>query len=202
MIQTVGIALDFLTLEACPAGLVRDTSMGVSQCISCPGDKVAYRGTDCIPKVAKLGLILPYMNADAGEVLAGVAWKQVTCAARLAVRHVNEGFEGVVPGLQSMASNLTSLEGRMYDTGYSPTPATISYRQMVEDGSTAMVAAARSAVSGPLATQGKIDKIPQCSYWSSSPSLSDALLYPYCACSPARQTPTGVSSAQHGMGVQ
>jgi len=76
-------------------------------------------------------------------------------------------------------SNLTQLTGMIYDTGYSATPATVSYRQMVADGGVAMVAAARSAVSGPLATQGKIDQIPQCSYWSSSPSLSDTLLYPY-----------------------
>eukprot|EP00966_Prymnesium_polylepis_P295186 6816880-Prymnesium_polylepis.1 len=80
-----------------------------------------------------------------------------------------------------MVRNLTHLRGSMYDSGYSPTPATISYRQMLVDGGTALVGAARSAVSTPLATQAKIDTIPQCSYWSSSPSLSDVLQYPYCA---------------------
>ena len=177
--------LDWRTLEECPSGLVRDTSTGVPRCVACPGDRTPHRGTDCIPKTAQLGLILPYTNGDTGQVLAGITWKQVTCAARLAVHHVNQGFEGIVPGLRSMVSNLTRLTGIIYDTGYSATPATISYRQMKEDGSTAMVAAARSAVSGPLATQGKIDKIPQCSYWSSSPSLSDTLLYPYCARHPS-----------------
>ena len=52
---------------------------------------------------------------------------------------------------------------------------------MKEDGAQALVGAARSAVSMPLAMLSKIDQMPQCSYWSSSPSLSDTLLYPYCA---------------------
>jgi hypothetical protein len=134
--------------------------------------------------VARIGMIMPHMNADKGEVLPGVLWKQVTCAARLAVTHVNARYAGIVEGLDAMVGNLTHLTGIIYDTGYSATPATVSYRQMIADGGTAMVAAARSAVSGPLATQGKIDQIPQCSYWSSSPSLSDVLQYPYCEDAP------------------
>ena len=127
----------------------------------------------------------------------GLTFKQLTCGARLAVNHVNARDEGVVPGLGRMVSNLTHLAGLIYDTGYSATPATISYRQMKEDGATAMVGAARSAVSTPLATQAKIDKIPQCSYWSSSPSLSDVLQYPYCACPRPRQPARCLCGPRH-----
>ena len=59
--------------------------------------------------------------------------------------------------------------------------ALVSYRQMTQAGAHAMVGAARSAVSMPLAQLGALDVMPQCSYWSSSPTLSDTQLYPYCA---------------------
>ena len=39
--------------------------------------------------------------------------------------------------------------------------AIVSYRQMLQDGGKALVGAARSAVSKPLATLGKSDKMPQ-----------------------------------------
>jgi hypothetical protein len=57
----------------------------------------------------------------------------------------------------------------------------VSYRQMRGAGAHAMVGAARSTVSVALAQLGTLDTVPQCSYWSSSPSLSDTLRYPYCA---------------------
>ena len=136
---------------------------------------------------AHLGLILPYTSG--GEELSGITWKQVVCAARLAVTHVSERDETVVPGLEALTANLTNLTSSMYDTGYSASPAIVSYRQLRADGGMAMVAAARSAVSKPLAQLGEIDRMPQCSYWSSSPSLSESKLYPYCAL--ARQTLTG-----------
>jgi len=171
--------IDRLTLDACPTNLVRDTSTGVPLCVPCPGDRVASQGSECVPKTAQIGMIMPWTDEDSGKVLEGVTWKQMICAGRLAVHHVNSRFEGIVPGLGSLVSNLTHLTGKIYDTGYAATTATISYRKMRAEGSTAMVAAARSAVSVPLATQGKIDQIPQCSYWSSSPSLSDQLQFPY-----------------------
>eukprot|EP00966_Prymnesium_polylepis_P228746 5293719-Prymnesium_polylepis.1 len=61
-----------------------------------------------------------------------------------------------------MVSNLTQLTGMIYDSGYSEGPATMSYRQMLADGGEAMVGAARSAVSKPLATLGSVEQIPQC----------------------------------------
>eukprot|EP00966_Prymnesium_polylepis_P196168 4546839-Prymnesium_polylepis.1 len=129
-------------------------------------------------KTARIGLILPYTNN--GELLTGDLWKQTHCAAIIAVSHVNSKFEGVVPGMANLTSELTTLNHNTYDTGYAASPAIVSYRQMRADGGVAMVAAARSAVSMPLAQLGEIDQMPQCSYWSSSPSLSDTKLYPYC----------------------
>jgi hypothetical protein len=126
-------------------------------------------------------MFLPHTDAILGAVLPGTQWKQVTCAARLAVTHVNAGFEGIVPGLQGLVGNLTLLTDSMYDTGYSAPTALLSYRQMQADGGQAIIGAARSAVSGPLALQAKIDEIPLCSYWSTSAGLSDVLQYPYCA---------------------
>jgi hypothetical protein len=67
----------------------------------------------------------------------------------------------------------------------SASPAIVSYRQMLQNGAKAMVAAARSAVTMPLAQLGALDMMPQCSYWSSSPSLSNTQLYPYCVSSAA-----------------
>jgi hypothetical protein len=70
---------------------------------------------------------------------------------------------------------------RLSSRADSASPAIISYRQMVQGGAQAMVGAGRSAVSMALAQLGNLDAMPQCSYWSSSPSLSDTNMYPYCA---------------------
>eukprot|EP00966_Prymnesium_polylepis_P289311 6683013-Prymnesium_polylepis.1 len=63
---------------------------------------MAQHGTHCIDKVAQLGMFLPHTDAIKGEVLPGVNWKQVTCAARLAVTHVNARFAGIVPELPGL----------------------------------------------------------------------------------------------------
>ena len=140
---------------------------------------VAMLSLATTPKSAHLGLITP--QSLEGNVFGDVKWKQVSCAAMLAVKHVTQGNETIVPGLKALTSNLTNFTGGLYDTGYRPSPAIVSYRQMKADGAMAIVGAARSAVSKPLAQLAAIDKMPQCSYWSTSPSLSDESLYPYCA---------------------
>ena len=172
--------IDRMTLSECAAGLVRDTSTGVPLCVPCPGDRVASGGTDCVPKTAQIGMIMPITNNPTGEFLSQ-DFLSLTCAAKLAVKHVNERSNVIVRGLSDLVVNLTRLDASLYDTGFSESPAIDSYRQLITSGERALVGAARSAVSQPLATLGKIDKLPQCSYWSSSPSLSNKLLYPYCA---------------------
>jgi len=171
--------LDVLTLSRCPPGTVRDLSTGVQLCVTCPPDKIAHEGVECIPKSVTIGMIMPYTNADKQQPLPGSTWRQVICAGKLAVSHVNSRHEEIVPGLGAIVGNLSWLSDRVYDSGYTPTEAMLQYRQFSADGAVAMVGAARSAVSTPLATQGKIDQIPQCSFWSSSPALSDVLQFPF-----------------------
>ena len=110
-------------------------------------------------KTAQLGLILPHTND--GAPLSGNAWQQVVCATLIALAHVNGRNDSVVPEMQTMTANLTLLNGSLYDSGYSVTPAIISYFQMRKDGAVALVGPARSAVSKQLAQFAKIDHIPQ-----------------------------------------
>jgi hypothetical protein len=73
------------------------------------------------------------------------------------------------------------VAGGMARVADSASPAIVSYRQVVQNGAHAMIGAARSAASLPLALLGAVDTMPQCSYWSTAPSLSNMRLYPYCA---------------------
>ena len=79
-------------------------------------------------KSAQVGLIMP--QTINGETELSTKWKQVTCAAKLAVEHVKSGTETIVPGLASLTSNLTEFDATLYDTGYRPSPAIVSYRQV------------------------------------------------------------------------
>jgi|EP00966_Prymnesium_polylepis_P108910 hypothetical protein len=110
-------------------------------------------------KRAQIALMIPQTGVDSDHVL----WKQVTCAALLAVKHVRTRDDSVVQGLAALTSNLTVVAGSVYDTGYKPSPAIRSYRIVLKDGGYAIVAAARSAVSTPLAQLGAIDRMPQAS---------------------------------------
>ena len=79
-------------------------------------------------KSAQVGLIMP--QTINGETELSTKWKQVTCAAKLAVAHVKSGTETIVPGLADLTSNLTNFDATLYDTGYRPSPAIVSYRQV------------------------------------------------------------------------
>ena len=127
-------------------------------------------------KRGSIGLIIPQTND--GAALEGIKWKQVACASLIAVQHVREGKGSIVPGLAELTANI-NLTATMYDSGYRVSPGIRAYRKSAEDGGLALVGAARSAVSLPLAQLAAIDHIPQCSYWSSSPTLSDSMQYPY-----------------------
>eukprot|EP00966_Prymnesium_polylepis_P120903 2793771-Prymnesium_polylepis.1 len=112
-------------------------------------------------KTCKLGMIMPITNDPTGAYLSQ-DFLSLTCAAKLAVKHVNEGTNTIVPGLSDLVANLTHLNVTLYDTGFSESPAIMAYRQLLATGEHALVGAARSAVSQPLAMLGKIDKLPQC----------------------------------------
>ena len=92
------------------------------------GNGLFKTGEFASAKEAHIGVIMPHTSL--GRELLGDTWKQCTCAAVLAVRHVNARHEAVVPGLAALTANLTRLNGSVYDTGYSASPAIVSYREL------------------------------------------------------------------------
>ena len=115
-----------------------------------------------------LGLL---MRQTSDGVRLGDYWDGMSCAAVLAVRHVNARNGSVVPALGGLSG--THFRAVVRDTGSVPLSGIISYREAVEQGAHAIVGAARSAVTMPIATLSAIDKLPMMSYWSSSPELSE-----------------------------
>ena len=108
----------------------------------------------------------------------GISYKQIACSTFLAAHHVRNGDNSVVPNLHALTGNL-DLSLEMYDTQMFEQVAIRGYLDGRSKGARALIGAQRSAVSMPLALLSGIDQIPQCSFWSSSPSLSNKLLYPY-----------------------
>ena len=171
--------IDLLTLAACPVGLVRDTSTGVPLCVPCPGDKVASGGMECVPKIGTIALLTPINDAATGRTM-DKDFLSISCAAKLAVRHVNEADETVVPGLGRMVRDLVRLDYHLLDSRFDPTYSSAAYLELQSVRAIdAIVGPARSASSIAVASMAKLDKVPQCSYWSSSPLLSNKLDFPY-----------------------
>eukprot|EP00966_Prymnesium_polylepis_P062203 1443237-Prymnesium_polylepis.1 len=62
------VPIDLTTIAACSKGLVRTfDEAGSPGCSPCPLNKVEFQRSQCIPKVARIGMIMPHMNADKGE---------------------------------------------------------------------------------------------------------------------------------------
>ena len=106
-----------------------------------------------------------------------VGLRQLGCAPMVASRHINHGISTVVPGLTSLVPQST-VNPFMYDSKQEEDTSIRAYRDGFSLGSRAVIGAARSAVSTVLSLLGAIDSVPMCSYWSSSPSLSNKALYP------------------------
>ena len=174
------VPLDLATVDECAVGLVRSMDVhGSPSCSLCPAGKLEFEHTRCIDKVGRIGLLMPITNAPTGQLL-NQNFLSLTCAVKLAVRHINERVDAVVPGLGAMTQNLTRLDATLYDSGFSNSLAVSSFLQMqTGDGVNAVVGPARSAPSLTTAFIGKTYKMPQCSYWASSPLLSNKVLYPY-----------------------
>jgi hypothetical protein len=128
-------------------------------------------------RTSLLGILHRRSNSDGGWL--GPYWDGVSCAAVLAVRHANTRNGSVVPDLARLTR--TNINAYHRDTGSVPFSGIGSYRQLVWRGAHAVVGAARSAVSTPLAQLGAVDEMPMMSYWSSSPSLSDKSIYSHFA---------------------
>ena len=108
----------------------------------------------------------------------GDFWDGVGCAAVLALRHANERNGAIVPQFAGLTR--TVYDVRTADSSSQPIPGIRAYRELTTHfGASAIVGAARSAVSSPIAHIGGCDHVPQLSYWSSSPALSNKEDFPY-----------------------
>ena len=103
-------------------------------------------------------------------------WTGVGCATILAVQHFNARDGAVVPDLQELSSPL-QLRELVLNTDSVQSGGIAAYRSALEAVVHGIIGPSRSAVSSPTAQLGGLDKIPQLSHWSSSPSLSDKGIY-------------------------
>ena len=130
---------------------------------------------------ASLGMLVPTHS---------VGWQQLTCAALLAAKHASAGDGSVVPELGALADLDLGLLVR--DTNFSHHRTITAYRELRAAGVHALVGSARSATSTTVARLAAVDKLPQVSYWSSSPGLSDKDDFPFFA----RTYPSDLATAQ------
>ncbi|GMH98252.1 hypothetical protein TrVE_jg14281 [Triparma verrucosa] len=128
------------------------------------------------------------LREQAGEQVLSDAWRSVAIGSLLGVKDFNERNDRYIPELSGYASCDVELSPTMYDTGSNARGSIIAYRaarQDAEDGGYdlhAMVGAARSDASKPMATLAGIDGIPQVSYWSTSDAFDQQKsTYPYFA---------------------
>ena len=109
--------------------------------------------------------------------------RQTYCASLLAIRHLNDNNNGVVPDLASLyppsaGNKLTSLP---FNSAYNKVDSVRSYRAALAQGAHGIIGAARSSSSIPVAMLAGMDAMPQVSSSSSSPSLSNKADYPFFA---------------------
>ena len=111
------------------------------------------------------------------------AHRQTFCASLLAVQHLNSQTNTIVPNLGSLfpPSAGHTVASLPYDSGSNKADSIKSYRLARAAGAHAIVGAARSACSIPIAMLGGIDAMPQVSSSSSSHTLSNKEDYPFFA---------------------
>ncbi|GMH51949.1 hypothetical protein TrLO_g13998 [Triparma laevis f. longispina] len=159
-------ALSALLLAMCPLSIAGQTNVNVA---------LMQRLTDL-------------REASGAQVLSD-AWRTVAIGSLLGVKDFNEKNDRYVSKVSDYTSCDVELVPTMYDTGSNARGSIIAYRaarQAAEDGGYdlhAMVGAARSDASKPMATLAGIDGIPQVSYWSTSDAFDQnhASTYPYFA---------------------
>lgn len=114
--------------------------------------------------VIKIGGLFPLTGALSG---GGI---ERNAAARMAVDNINAN-DSILNGY--------TLEMIVRDTQTYPTAGAAAAQEIIADGAVAIVGAASSAVSKAVAEVAAPNKIPQVSYSSSSPELSNKTEYPY-----------------------
>ena len=117
-------------------------------------------------------LIMPTVR---GLETLGNTYHQLGCSPMVAAFHFNEGVNAVVPTLTTLVA--PGIAPLMYDTGSSWTPPIQASRDGKARGGRAVIGPSRSTTSAFLSLLGGLDSIPMCSYWSSSPTLSNKV-YP------------------------
>ena len=69
-------------------------------------------------KMGSIGLLMPITNQlGSPPTVLGPQFLSLTCAANLAVIHVNTGDDSVVSGLSELVQNFT-INATVYDTGF------------------------------------------------------------------------------------
>ena len=177
-------------------------------CASCGPHYFAGRRTEpprAVPPA--LGLLMR-VTGDDGQAL-DASWQAVTCAALLAVQHVNAGDGRVISDLATFQGSGFELRPILGDTRSSTRDALQAYYSSLSGGAHAVVGPAMSRSSravglfgdattrSKLRTLGQSRGVPQLSYWSSDSSLSDNTTYPFFARSiySNRQTATHLASS-------
>ena len=119
---------------------------------------------------AEIGLLLRLTDAS---VDLGTEPRVAACAALLAARHATERNGGVVPELATLSHGFF-MHMRLADMSSDAPTAIEAYRSAETAGVDGIIDGASSAVNVHLAQLGALDALPQLSYYSSSPGLSNA----------------------------
>ena len=129
---------------------------------------------------ATLALLLRLTNSNSN---LDDFWAGVGCLAILGVNDFNARNNSVVPELAggNLSSSSLQMSKVIFDTTSVGKGGIEAYRNALAASAHGVVGAARSAVSTLVANLGAVDKVPQISYWSSSPALSDKSIYSHFA---------------------
>lgn len=130
----------------------------------------------------------------------GDEWRTVAAAGLLAVQHFNSRDPSIVPELANISSCNVSFHTEVFDTGSEETRTVQQFLRQYTDSDVSqfdvIVGPARSACSAPVALIAGIEKIPQISYWATSPTLEDRQKYPYFLRTISSDSESTVSAAQ------
>mmetsp|Transcript_82729 Transcript_82729/g.233828 ORF Transcript_82729/g.233828 Transcript_82729/m.233828 type:complete len:916 (-) Transcript_82729:46-2793(-) len=133
------------------------------------------------PHTLDLGLFMP-VTEDLAFTFRKDPQRSWSAMSLLAVDHFNRRDSSVVAALADYASCPIQFNNSFVDTGWKAENVVEQYIESYKRDDVnydLIVGPARSACSVPVATLAGIDKIPQVSYWSTSPSLEDKSAYPY-----------------------
>ncbi|KAK3257437.1 hypothetical protein CYMTET_33474, partial [Cymbomonas tetramitiformis] len=157
--------------------------------MNCPiGSTFVQENLGCTINFA---ILVPYWSPTGDPF-----WCKVAAMAVLAIFHVNERNDTVVPTASQLdAGNWAAAAGGRFavtymllnsaDTDDDGNAGTLAFSEEClhydarRNGCAALIGAAYSRTSSPVATLGGVYNVPQVSYWSSSEELSSESSYPY-----------------------